>query len=294
MPSRLPQLALTALIVTAPLALPAQAPVGELFSTVARVRGAVTLAGGGTTVLSGSSIEAGEQPAQLQLNRGGTLVVCQGTTVTVSASQSRGDLMFSFGSGTIESAYKIGSSSDVIITPDFRFVITGPGDFDFDVGILPHGDTCVRSRGQSTGGIIVNEQFGDGSYQVKPSESVVFRKGRVANVEVNPAGVTCGCPPVAVPARETQVAKAAAPTPAPAPQPQPIVAPAQGSNPNDHVVADAPFVFTADATPPPITARVMHLRVESGTFSFLQPQVQQPPAKPEKKGFWHKLKSLFS
>ena len=37
----------------------AQAPVGELFSTTAQVRGSVTLASSGTTVMSGSSITSG-------------------------------------------------------------------------------------------------------------------------------------------------------------------------------------------------------------------------------------------
>src|SRR3954469_19624382 len=129
----LQKLALVALVTAAPAVLHAQAPVGELFSTIARVRGSVTLAGGGTTVLSGSSIEAGVQPARLELHRGGNLMVCQGTTVSVSASASGRDLMFSFGSGYLESHYTIGASSDSIVTPDFRFVITGPGEFDLDV-----------------------------------------------------------------------------------------------------------------------------------------------------------------
>jgi len=292
MPSRLPKFAVGALFACAPVIAHAQVPVGELYSTIARVRGSVTLAAGGTTVLSGSSIEAGEQPAQLQLNRGGTLVICQGTSVTVSASQSRGDLMFSFGSGTIEPSYTLGTSSDVVVTPEFRFVITGPGDFDFDIGISPKGDTCVHSRRRSTGGIIVNEQMGDGTYQVKPADFVIFHKGHVANADVNPPGMSCGCPPLPVPARETQVANAPEPKPAPTPQPQPTAPPQVAANPAEHVVADAPFVFNSDA-PPPITTWVMRLHVESGAFSYLSPQVQPPPAKPEKKGFWHKLKSLF-
>jgi len=270
-----------------------QAAVGELFSTMAHVRGSVQLAGSGTTVLSGSSIDAGEQPARLALNRGGNLVICQGTSVSVNASATGNDLMFSFGSGTIEPSYTIGASSDVIVTPDFRFVITGPGDFDFDIGALPHGETCVRSRARSTGGIIVNEQMGDGTYQVKPGASVVFHNGRVANASAASPS-PCGCPPIKEPRLETQVAQAVpAPSPPPAPVPaQPAPVP---SKKEEHVVADAPFVFSADSIAPPPTSRVMHLHVEGNAFANLHPSVQPPPAeKPKKKGFWHRLKQLFS
>jgi hypothetical protein len=291
MPRILSKTALIALAF-APALCHAQAAVGELFSTMAHVRGSVQLAGSGTTVLSGSSIDAGEQPARLALNRGGNLVICQGTSVSVNASTSGNDLMFSFGSGTIEPSYTIGASSDVIVTPDFRFVITGPGDFDFDIGELPHGETCVRSRARSTGGIIVNEQMGDGTYQVKPGDSVVFHNGRVANASSTPSA-PCGCPPVKESRVETQVAKAA---PAPPPAPMPVAPSPTPSTKQEHVVAEAPFVFSSDSVAPPPTSRVMHLHVESNSFVDLHPSVQPPPAGKLKKkgGFWHKLKQLFS
>lgn len=277
-----------------PLLAHAQAPVGELYSTVARVRGAVTLASGGTTVLSGSSIESGEQPARLVLNRGGHLTICQGTSVAVSASANGRDLMFSFGSGTIESRYLIAASSDVIITPDFRFVITGPGEFDLDLGITPAGDTCVRSHPDSTGGVIVNEQMGDGTYQVKPSDFVIFPKGHVANAMVNPAGMSCGCPvPKPTYVAKAPVAPALASSPAAAP-----TAPAASSlaekspSKEEHVTVDAPFVFNADQPAPAPTARVLRLSVEStSAIAPLNPKVQPPP---KKKGFWRRFgKALF-
>jgi hypothetical protein len=283
MAPRYPTYILATLLIATPLALHAQAPVGELYSTVAKVRGAVTLASGGTTVISGSSIEAGEQPASLVLNRGGNLAICQGTTVAVSASANGNNLMFSFGSGTIEARYSVSAASDVVITPDLRFDITGPGEFDLDIGITSNGDTCVHSRKASTGGVIVHEQMGDGSYQIKPSDFVVFRKGRVADVEVNPA-MNCGCPAVKEPARQTVVAEA---TPATPPR---SVQPTVAIGPNEHLQVDAPFVFNADQPVPVLTGQVMKLRVESNSaFADLRPAVQPPPAKPAKKGFWHRI-----
>jgi hypothetical protein len=304
------QVLLTAAVACAPVLAHAQLPIGELYSTLARVRGSVSLDGGGTTILSGSSIEAGEQPARLVLNRGGELNICQQTNVSVSASANGRDLMFSFGSGTLESRYKINASSDVIVTPDLRFVITGPGEFDLDIGILPSGDTCVHSYGESTGGVIVNEQMGDSTYQIKPSDFVVFRKGHIADVDANPIATVCGCPhPKSIYVAHKSEAPAK-PQPAPIPDSLKIPLAERNMDPNQHVVVDAPFVFDASAGPPPLTSRVMHLHVESTPIIALQPAVQPPPpkakkapkvvanadqpVKPQKKRFWHRLaRALF-
>ena len=282
----------------------AQVPVGELYSTLARVRGSVNLDSGGTTILSGSSIDSGEQPARLALRRGGELDVCQKTSVAVSSSANGRDLMFSFGSGTIQSRYKIAASSDVIVTPDLRFVITGPGEFDLDIGIAPNGDTCVHSYGESTGGVIVNQSMEDGSYQVKPSDFVVFRKGHLTDVDTNPTGA-CGCPHP----KETYVVRAPEPAPVPPPKPEPAKiasAPVQPISASEHAVVDAPFVFDA-AGGPPLTAKVMRLRMESKPYAGLTPDVMPPSptnkkqaknvqatgvdknGKPLKKGFWHRI-----
>lgn len=281
-----------------PVALFAQVPVGDLFSTTAQVRGSVTFVSGGTSVLSGSSITSGASVARLQLSRGGNLNICSGTSVSVSSSANGRDLMFSFGTGAIATRYSIAASSDVIITPDLRLVITGPGEFDLDVGITPTGDTCVHSYRDSTGGVIVNEQMGDGTYQVKPSDFVLFKKSRVDGAVVNP-DVPCGCPAPKPPAQQTYVASEEPPQPAaPKPQQQPEAKPKippsmqQSLAETQHVVVDAPFVFNGDNVAPAPTARVMRLRVESrNTFSGFHPQVQPPPPplKPAKKGFWHRL-----
>jgi hypothetical protein len=279
-----------------PLAVHAQVPVGDLFSTAAQVRGSVTFVSGGTSVLSGSSITSGASVARLQLNRGGNLNICSGTSVSVSSSANGRDLMFSFGTGAIATRYSIAASSDVIVTPDLRLVITGPGEFDLDVGITPAGDTCVHSYRDSTGGVIVNEQMGDGSYQVKPSDFVLFRKSRVEDAVVNPE-VSCGCPAPKPPAQQTYVASEETPQPVlpkpePAAKPQPPASLQQPLAYAQHVVADAPFVFNAENLAPPLTQRVMRLHVESkNTFPGFRPEVQPPasPVKPVKKGFWRRL-----
>ena len=60
----------------------AQQTLGELYASDASVKGSVMLAGSGTSVFSGSSIQAGAQAATLKLERGGSLLVCEGTKLS--------------------------------------------------------------------------------------------------------------------------------------------------------------------------------------------------------------------
>ena len=56
----------------------------------------------------------------------------------------------------------------------------------------------MRALPSNTASLIVTELNGDGTYQVKPTVGVLFRKGSVANPSpmVPP---DCGCPPPAPP-----------------------------------------------------------------------------------------------
>src|SRR5580704_7584849 len=93
-------------------AVEAQQTLGELYATDARVKGAVILAGSGTSVLSGSSIAAGAQTATLKLERGGNVLVCSGTSLSVNASENGRELLFSLNSGNLEMNYPLGAAAD--------------------------------------------------------------------------------------------------------------------------------------------------------------------------------------
>src|SRR5450755_4533567 len=114
-----------------------QQTLGELYATDARVKGAVVLAGSGTSVLSGSSIAAGAQNATLKLERGGSLLVCSGTNLSVSASQNGRELMFSLNSGNLEMNYPLGAEADTLLTPDLRLLLPGPGTVHVAVRVTP-------------------------------------------------------------------------------------------------------------------------------------------------------------
>src|SRR4051812_29346541 len=72
-------------------------PIGEVFASDATVHGAVQLTNGGTKVLSGASVTAGDAAARLVLSRGGEVRVCAQTSVAVSASGTGRELMFAIG-----------------------------------------------------------------------------------------------------------------------------------------------------------------------------------------------------
>ena len=282
----------------------AQQTVGELYATDARVKGSVILAGSGTSVLSGSSIQAGAQAATLKLERGGSLLVCPGTKLSVTTSQSGRELMFSLNTGNLEMNYPIGASADTLLTPDLRLLMPGPGTVHVAVHITAQGDTCVQSLPWNASAIVVSETMGDATYQVKPDEAVLFKGGHLS--EAARSRQNCGCP-VSPP---IEVAKAAPPPPVeskPAQPPAPPAKPVPVPSPDEHVVVEAPFVFHANDPIPDLTESVATLKLENNKVVQLDPVVLPPPGKnssappkttetatKQKHGFFSKIGAFFA
>jgi hypothetical protein len=284
----------------------AQQAIGELYATDASVKGSVILANSGTSVLSGSSIQAGAQAATLKLERGGNLLVCEGTKLSINASQSGRELLFSLNSGDLELNYPLGAEADTLLTPDLRLLLPGPGTVHVAVRITAQGDTCVQSLPSNVAAIVVSETMGDATYQVKPDEAVLFKSGHLG--EASPHKGSCGCP--TPPPTPTQVAKAAPPPPPPAAQPKPappVTAPPPPS-PEEHMAVEAPFVFRGDDPTPDLTQNVAVLKLENNKVVQLEPTVLPPPngkkksapandtqtAKKESHGFFSKVGAFFA
>lgn len=301
MPS--PRLLVPVLLLGLAHAAAAQNPIGEIFASDASVRGSVQFVAGGMQVLSGSSLVAGESAALLRLTRGGELRVCPRTNVSITSSQNDRDLMFGISGGGLETHYTLAASADAIVTPDFRMLLAGPGTFHFAIGAGAHGNTCVRPLPNNTASLIVTELMGDGVYQVKPGEAVLFHDGRVANPE--PLSGECGCPA----APPVLHAEATPPAVTPKPPPPSLSKPLYPSPLDVHVEVDAPFVFRASELLPPPIEPVAHLKAAAAPrFPLLAspPPAPAPPAavavaqqqpapKPEKKKkFFGKVRSFFA
>lgn len=278
------------------------------------------------SVVAGSELSAGIAPARLKLNRGGQVRLCPRSSLSVNSGKF--GLMFAMNTGALEFDYTLFQrGADLLITPDFNIRLEGPGKYHFAVGTNKDGDTCVKTLPGNAAPIEFSELMSSASYRVRPQDSMLFHGGKLNGNTPLPTAESCGCPET-IPTMEA----AATPSPHPVTQPpQGTAAPVPVSAPTAeipadrpgqvHVEVDTPFVFSAKnaAGVEPYAAAKLSLSSMPNLF-FVQETIdpvvlpekpaqvsvrQEPPAQPavspqpaqqrkEKKGFFGKLKGMFS
>jgi hypothetical protein len=291
LPGRWP-LGLCLLLVATPLC--AQKPIGELVAEGASVRGMVSLEGGGTRILSGSQITAGEAAARLHLVRGGELRVCPKTNLSANTDSEGKTMVFGLNIGALEVDYPLGGGSDSLLTPDFRVQLIGPGNFHFAISVTPAGDTCLRPLPGNDASLFLSEMMGNDSYQLTPGKSILFKGGRISGAAVAPS--SCGCP----------AGPATPPKPAPElvlPTAVPELSPLPATAPQAHLEADTAFAYRAKDEVQDVTVTVAKLSVsrdDSHLTLAMLPRVTPPakaaaPPKPEKKpGLWQRFSGMVN
>lgn len=303
---------------TVPAATPGPEPVAVPYSQGT----SGTLVEAGSRVGSGSSITASDQTAVLRLTRGGEVRVCPGTTLSVATSPNGQDLMLGMNTGSIETHYHLEESSDSILTPDFRIVLPGPGEFNLAIKSDPRGDTCVSSLTGSNSSVVVAELLGNGTYEIKPEQQVLFRLGRMQSVET--PVTSCGCPPPQEPVlraandpasvvpegktgnqlalansnEQTSSTTGTGRREMPSGTPPPSAADPGNANTQSEAQVEAPLVFNAKEfarmraqTPPELSAKAIALPLSAKAADPLPPILVLPPPAPkaQHRGFFSRL-----
>jgi hypothetical protein len=251
---------------------------------------------GKAIIAASGSITSGSHTTNVVLPHRGVLRVCSATTVklaadsSVPAGQSPG-LLIAMDHGAVETSFATGRNADVLLTPDFRILIGGPGSSELKVRLGDNGDTCVDNSGANAPYVVVTSLFESGLYRVQPGQHVMFQHGSLHEV-VDQENEPCGCPPPpATPGKnEFPLAQSEglAPTAVPAPAPkQPGNLGAQNA---------APLLFSSPAHAPeavPAPPANPAPPVSATPPAVAANPAPQPPAAKKKPGFFTTVGHFF-
>jgi hypothetical protein len=217
-------------------------------ASAAMVTGALQVANGRAMIATNGAITSGTATTEVTLPRRGVLRVCASTTVKLAADASVpkdevAGLMMVLDHGAVEASFATGRNSDVLLTPDFRILIGGPGAADVKVRLGQHGDTCVDNAGVSAPYVLVTSVFDGGIYRVQSGQRVMFQHGSVSSV-VDQEKESCGCPaPVHPNTNDFPEAQSAGLAPLPPPGPPgvtPSTAPTEATDTFVHKSGEPP------------------------------------------------------
>jgi len=167
--------------------------------SAAVVTGALQVMGGKALIAANGTVTAGATTTDVILPQRGTLHVCASTTVklaadsSVPASEAPG-IMMALDHGAVEASFATGRNADMVLTPDFRILIGGPGMDNVKIRLGQSGDTCVDNPAGNAPYVLVTSVFDGSVYRVQSGQRVMFQHGNVHEV-VDQEKEPCGCPP---------------------------------------------------------------------------------------------------
>ncbi len=296
-----------------------EAPIAYVPTTGVTVSGSLEVQNGRASIANNGTITAGDHAVDVTLARGGDLKVCGTTKVQLSRDTSvqaaDAGLMIALDRGALEASYTPGKYSDVLLTPDLRILISGPGVADLKIRVNEKGDTCIDNHGANAPYVTVTSQFAGGLYRVQADQRVMFEGGSLTKV-VDNEPEPCGCPAEAAPpvmvasaaAGKTSnkaAAKTEATNPFPLAQSEGLTKPEPG--PTEPVVpvgqvqaeVQAPITYDAGKTPNPEAKGAAGKAPEGETAEAAAPaQTAAASASQAKKkkqgGFFHSIGHFFA
>ena len=175
----------------------AQTSVGSVSLEDANVTGALQVSGGRAQMLGASTVTAGERGAKMHLARGGEVLICATSALHVTAGKGAATdgpvpLLLALDRGAVELHMAV-SARDALMTPDLRFGVRSSGVLDLRIRVTNNGDTCVENRGAHAPSLVIGDAFGDGMYELRAEQHVLFEHGSLKEV-VDHESSPCGCP----------------------------------------------------------------------------------------------------
>ena len=256
----------------------------------AEVTGALQVNNGRALIAANASITAGSQTSRVTLPYRGTLLICAYTVVKLAAdsnvpSGQIPSLMMALDHGAVEMSLATIRDSDVLLTPDFRILVAGPGAAELKVRLGPEGDTCVDNAGINAPYVLVSSVFDGGAFRVQPGQRVMFQHGSLHEV-VDQEKESCGCPPAEPKGNEFPVAQSEGLAPMLKPVPAPL-----SENPASTQPAVAPLVYNS-AEHAPKTAPLPDAGSAPAASASAIPTAPQPAVQ-KKPGFFKKVGRFF-
>ncbi len=177
------------------------ATIGRVRVEDAQVAGTLEVSGGEALLRGSAMVTARDRTAELWLERGGEVQVCQTSVLHVTIGPQQpgmpAPLLLGLDRGAMQ-VHTAATVKDALLTPDLRFSVTRAGLLNLGIRVVRNGDTCVENSGAGAPTLAVEEQLTGSSYELRPGQHVLFERGSVREV-VDHETSPCGCPPVTPP-----------------------------------------------------------------------------------------------